>query len=154
MTDHQQPQPGDRVRVTYDATVDEIGLGGTRVVLRGGMYFCQVPPGATVEVLQPPTLAERMAALADELERDPHIGGYGEGTAEGARRIRKELTAHEADALAKLREKLADGTPCPATTRSLFGDRPFIACQLPAGHEGLHHANGPTPRGFHDWGVK
>lgn len=91
----QRPQPGDRVRVTYEATVDGVGPGGIRVVLPGAPYFCQVPPGATVEVLQPPTLAERMAALAEELEANPGYGGYCDGISTAVERIREELAAAE-----------------------------------------------------------
>lgn len=101
----QQPRPGDRVRVTFEATASFSSEKGLTVILPGddefAQRFCVVPAHATVEVLNPPTLAERMAALADELEAEPGYGGYGDGLSRAVRRIREEITAHEAEAPAE-----------------------------------------------------
>lgn len=97
-----QPAPnlGDRVRVTYEGTyLRPSESGGQPRLLVGDnsndRWHNILPPLATVEVVIPGSLAERMAALADRL--DASAEGYGGGKFEGwqqaAVMIREELTA-------------------------------------------------------------
>jgi hypothetical protein len=95
------------------------------------MYFCQVPPGATVEALRPPTLAERMAALADELEEKTRCGYY-DATYDAVRRIREELAATA--------EPPGEQRTCGA--RYSHGPRhPVVSCTRPADHEAHNWAD-------------
>jgi hypothetical protein len=92
-----QPQPGDRVRVTYEATVDSVSERGILVTWPGdgecAQYHTTLPGHATVEVLPPPTLAERMAMLAAELEHPAGNGNYLAALNVAAERIREVLAA-------------------------------------------------------------
>jgi hypothetical protein len=98
MNDKQPPQPGDRVRVTYEAIMDHVSPNGCVVLLPGdakvAQRFSVLPSAAMVETLPPLTLAERMAALADELEEKGCVGYY-DATRDAVQRIREELAAAE-----------------------------------------------------------
>jgi hypothetical protein len=131
----QQPRPGDRVRVTYEATFNRTDAEGT-VVLHPGdelprLRMARLPRGATVEVLPPPTLAQRMAALADEMEQAAHpvLAGTFDIRESFARRIREELAATEPQ-----HRTLMCGM------QGSFGPfNPIIPRTLPSGHDGPHN---------------